>query len=210
MTNQYQKSRSGMRTPWRGSATLRWASTRRGAEETRRDPDQPALLAGRRRGRLRSAGWTAGRRPGGDRQLSRQGAHRRELRQDLDKAYSLIPGRHRLNLHAIYAETGGKQGRAQRAAARALRGLGRLGQGKESRPRLQPDPLLASHGRQRSHPGQLRRGHPHLLDRPLHRLPRRSASRSGASWARPCVTNIWIADGFKDTPVDRKTPARCC
>src|SRR5688572_20856768 len=30
-----------------------------------------------------------------------------ELRSDLDKAYSLIPGTHRLNLHAIYAETGG-------------------------------------------------------------------------------------------------------
>ena len=30
-----------------------------------------------------------------------------ELRSDLDKALSLIPGRHRLNLHAIYAETGG-------------------------------------------------------------------------------------------------------
>ena len=32
-----------------------------------------------------------------------------ELRRDLDKAYSLIPGTHRLNLHAIYAETGGRQ-----------------------------------------------------------------------------------------------------
>ncbi len=30
-----------------------------------------------------------------------------QLRQDLDQAYSLIPGTHRLNLHAIYAETGG-------------------------------------------------------------------------------------------------------
>ena len=29
-----------------------------------------------------------------------------ELRRDLDVAYSLIPGTHRLNLHAIYAETG--------------------------------------------------------------------------------------------------------
>ena len=28
-----------------------------------------------------------------------------ELRMDLEKALSLIPGRHRLNLHAIYAET---------------------------------------------------------------------------------------------------------
>ncbi len=31
-----------------------------------------------------------------------------ELRRDLDRAYSLIPGKHRLNLHAIYAESGGR------------------------------------------------------------------------------------------------------
>ena len=31
-----------------------------------------------------------------------------ELRSDLDVAYGLIPGKHRLNLHASYAETGGK------------------------------------------------------------------------------------------------------
>src|SRR5512136_2797925 len=30
-----------------------------------------------------------------------------ELRRDLDQAYRLIPGTHRLNLHALYAETGG-------------------------------------------------------------------------------------------------------
>ena len=32
-----------------------------------------------------------------------------ELRQDLDKALSLIPGKHRLNLHAIYADFGGEK-----------------------------------------------------------------------------------------------------
>ena len=31
-----------------------------------------------------------------------------ELRADIEKAMSLIPGRHRLNLHAFYAESGGK------------------------------------------------------------------------------------------------------
>ena len=31
-----------------------------------------------------------------------------ELRQDLEKVFSLIPGNHRLNLHAIYGEFGGK------------------------------------------------------------------------------------------------------
>ncbi|MGC4423868.1 L-rhamnose isomerase, partial [Streptococcus suis] len=28
-----------------------------------------------------------------------------QLRQDLEKAYSLIPGQHKLNLHAIYLDT---------------------------------------------------------------------------------------------------------
>src|SRR5215470_12627749 len=36
-----------------------------------------------------------------------------ELRQDLDKAYSLIPGTHRLNLHAIYLEADKKIERNQ-------------------------------------------------------------------------------------------------
>src|SRR2546429_1638674 len=31
-----------------------------------------------------------------------------ELRADLDKAFSLIPGKHRLNLHAIYVDYSGK------------------------------------------------------------------------------------------------------
>ena len=32
-----------------------------------------------------------------------------ELRADLEKAFSLIPGKHRLNLHACYGEFGGKK-----------------------------------------------------------------------------------------------------
>src|SRR5471032_1849849 len=32
-----------------------------------------------------------------------------ELRADLEKTYSLIPGKHRLNLHAFYGEFGGKK-----------------------------------------------------------------------------------------------------
>src|SRR5437868_4788363 len=32
-----------------------------------------------------------------------------ELRSDLDRALSFLPGTHRLNLHASYAETGGRK-----------------------------------------------------------------------------------------------------
>ena len=51
-----------------------------------------------------------------------------ELRADAAKAFSLIPGKHRFSLHAIYLETGGKQGRAERSRPGAfppLDGLGR-------------------------------------------------------------------------------------
>ena len=40
-----------------------------------------------------------------------------ELRADLDKALSLIPGTHRLNLHASYAETGGRRVNRRRQLA---------------------------------------------------------------------------------------------
>src|SRR5665647_869861 len=32
-----------------------------------------------------------------------------QLRADIDKALTLIPGKHRLNLHALYAETNGEK-----------------------------------------------------------------------------------------------------
>ena len=73
-----------------------------------------------------------------------------ELRADIDKALSLIPGRHRLNLHASYAETGGAQRRARRAGAAALSELDRLGQSpRPARARLQPD-LLRPPARRRA------------------------------------------------------------
>ena len=48
------------------------------------------------------------RRHSGYRQLSRQGAQHRRTAQRLEKAFSLIPGKHRLNLHASYLDNGGK------------------------------------------------------------------------------------------------------
>ena len=43
-----------------------------------------------------------------------------ELRQDLDKALSLIPGKHRLNLHAIYADFGGGKDGSRATRSRPL------------------------------------------------------------------------------------------
>ena len=35
---------------------------------------------------------------------------------------------------------------------------------------------------------------------------RKIGERFGKELGSPCVTNVWIPDGYKDTPVDRKTP----
>ncbi len=66
-----------------------------------------------------------------------------ELRSDLEKAYSLIPGRHRLNLHASYAETGGK--RVERDEIQPEHFQGWIDWAKEQRLGIDFNPTFFSH-----------------------------------------------------------------
>ncbi len=128
-----------------------------------------------------------------------------ELRRDLDLVYSLIPGRHRLNLHAIYAETGGRK--VERDAllpehfaawadwARAN------GHGLDFNPTLFSHPLAASGMTLASYDPGIRK---FWVDHCI--ACRKIGEYFGRVLGTPCVTNIWIPDGYKDTPVDRKTP----
>ncbi|MFH1475914.1 MAG: L-rhamnose isomerase [Verrucomicrobiota bacterium] len=128
-----------------------------------------------------------------------------ELRADLVKALRLIPGRHRVNLHAIYAETKARPADRDELApqhfadwltwARAHK----LGVDFNGTFFAHP---LAESGRTLSHP-----------DRAIRRFwidHARACRRIGAFMGRqlktPCVTNIWVPDGSKDTPADRKGP----
>ncbi len=128
-----------------------------------------------------------------------------ELRRDLDKAYSLIPGRHRLNLHAIYAETGGRKidRRAllpEHFAAWAdwARANGR---GIDFNPTCFSHPLAESGFTLASYdPGIRKFWIEHC------QACRRIGEYFGRVLGTPCVTNIWIPDGFKDVPFDRRTP----
>ena len=121
---------------------------------------------------------------------------------------SLIPGTHRLNLHASYAETGGQPVERNRARAAAFSRLDRLGASNEawawtSTPPTSAHPK-ADDGFTLAHP---RSRHPPFLDRARHRLPADRRGHGRKRWARPCVTNVWIPDGMKDTPADRQGPA---
>ena len=93
-----------------------------------------------------------------------------ELRADVEKTLSLIPGKHRLNLHAMYAETKGKVDRNELEPKHFAK-LGPVGQGQRARHGLQRHVLLPSQGRRRLHALQPRRGHPQVLGRARDRLP---------------------------------------
>ena len=129
-----------------------------------------------------------------------------ELRADLEKAFSLIPGKHRLNLHAFYGEFGGKKvdrdefdpehfknwiawAKAQRPRA-----------GFQSRPASRiPRPPTAS---RLSHRDKAIRQFwiEHCI------ACREIGAAMGKALGKPCVTNVWIPDGLKDTPADRAAP----
>jgi L-rhamnose isomerase len=127
-----------------------------------------------------------------------------ELRGDLDKAYSLIPGTHRLNLHAIYAEPGGK---VERNALRPehlaawVDWARENGHGLDFNPTCFSHPLAASGFTLASADAGVRR---FWIEHCI--ACRKIGEHFGRELGTPCVTNIWIPDGYKDIPADRKTP----
>jgi L-rhamnose isomerase len=128
-----------------------------------------------------------------------------ELRRDLDQAYRLIPGRHRLNLHAMYAETGGR--RVDRNALQpehfaAWTDWARAnGHGLDFNPTCFSHPLAASGFTLSSADAGIRQ---FWIEHCL--AARRIGEHFGRALGTPCVTNIWIPDGYKDIPVDRQAP----
>ncbi|WP_448336879.1 L-rhamnose isomerase [Chloroflexus aurantiacus] len=128
-----------------------------------------------------------------------------ELRSDLDLVYRLLPGRHRLNLHAIYAETDGvKVSRDELRPehfARWLDWAKANGHGIDFNPTCFSHPLAAD-GMTLAHPDPAIRRF--WIDHCI--ACRRIGAHFGRELGTPCVTNIWIPDGMKDNPVDRLGP----
>ena len=129
-----------------------------------------------------------------------------ELRRDLDVVYRLLPGKHRLNLHAIYLEAQGKveRNRIEPAHFSAWVDWAKAnGHGLDFNPTCFSHPLAAD-GFTLSHqdPGIRRFWVEHCI------ASRKIGAYFGEQLGTPAVTNIWIPDGFKDTPADRQAPRR--
>lgn len=130
-----------------------------------------------------------------------------ELRADLDAALALIPGTHRLNLHACYGEFGGK--RVDRDAIGPehfkdwIDWAASHGMGMDFNPTCFAHPK-ASDGFTLSHP---KKG---IRDFWIEhcRRSREIGAHMGKKLGSATITNVWIPDGSKDTPADRIGPRR--
>lgn len=129
-----------------------------------------------------------------------------ELRQDLDQAYSLIPGRHRLNLHAMYLEADRK---VPRNEIEPQHFAGWLAWARENNHGIDFNPSCFSHpladdGFTLAHAdaGIRQFWIEHCI------ACRQIGAYFGRELGSPAVTNIWIPDGYKDTPADRLAPRR--
>ena len=130
-----------------------------------------------------------------------------ELRSDLEKALSLIPGKHRINLHAIYGETDGKV--VDRDALAPEHFENWVQWAKEHELGLDFNPTLFSHekaedGLTLAHPDKEIRDF--WIDHCI--ASRKIGEYFGRELGTPALTNIWIPDGYKDIPSDRLTPRR--
>ncbi len=129
-----------------------------------------------------------------------------ELMADLDKAFSLIPGKHKVNLHASYAITDEKVDRDKLEPKHFKawvdyakdRGLG-----------LDFNPTLFSHpkaanGLTLSSPDKTIREF--WIDHC--KASRKIAEYFGKELGTTTLNNIWIPDGYKNAPADRLSPRK--
>ena len=128
-----------------------------------------------------------------------------ELRNDLDKALALIPGKHRLNLHASYADTNGKK--VERNALTTAQFQSWIDWCKERGLGLDFNPTFFSHplandGFTLTHPDAGVRQF--WIEHGI--ACRKIGADIGRQLGSATVTNVWIPDGSKDIPIDRKGP----
>jgi len=128
-----------------------------------------------------------------------------ELRADLDKTFSLIPGKHRLNLHAIYGEFGGKKVDRDQISVEHYKNW--IGWAKSNGLGLDFNPTCFSHPKSTDGFTLSSR------DKGIRqfwiehcRRCREIGADIGKALGKTCVTNVWVPDGMKDTPADRRSP----
>lgn len=131
-----------------------------------------------------------------------------QLMADIKKAFSLMPGKKRLNLHASYAVLGADKGKVDRDAytykyfepwVKFAKENGISG--------IDFNPTFFAHPKMKD---GLSLSSP---DEPTRKFwvdhgkaCMKIAAELGKAMGSPCLVNIWIPDGYKDIPADRLSP----
>ena len=128
----------------------------------------------------------------------------KELMQDIDKAFSLIPGKKKLNLHASYAILKGDKGRDS-IEPEDFEEWVKFAKDRDMG--LDFNPTFFSHGMVKdnltlSSPDEEVRSYWVRHGKQCVKIADYFARETGV----PCVMNIWIPDGYKDIPADRISP----
>jgi L-rhamnose isomerase len=128
-----------------------------------------------------------------------------ELRGDIEKALSLVPGKHRVNLHACYLDHGGRP--VDRNEIEAVHFQSWIDWAKANGLGLDFNPTFFSHrlaadGFTLTHPDPAIRNF--WIEHGI--ACRLIGAAMGRQLGTPAVTNVWIPDGYKDTPADRFGP----
>ena len=129
-----------------------------------------------------------------------------ELMADYDKAFSLIGGKKKLNLHACYAifEDGEAVGRDKiepKHFAKWVEFAKARNMGIDFNPTFFSHPMVKD-GLTLSSPDEEVRNYWIAHGKACIKIAEYFAEETGI----PCVMNIWIPDGYKDIPVDRLAP----
>ncbi|UCC41299.1 MAG: L-rhamnose isomerase [Candidatus Aminicenantes bacterium] len=127
-----------------------------------------------------------------------------ELRMDLKKAYSMIPGSHRLNLHAMYRDFGGKQVERDKIGQEHYKSW--IDWAKKEGLKLDFNPTCFSHPKADSG-FTLSSMEKEIREFWIEHVKRcrEISAIMGRELQSPCIHNLWIPDGTKDSPVHRGT-----
>lgn len=127
-----------------------------------------------------------------------------ELRADLEKAYSLIPGKHKLNLHAIYLDTDEEVDLNEiepKHFEKWVRWAKEQDLGMDFNPTFFSHPMYKDGFTLASPDKEVR---DFWIEHG--KRSRKIAEYFGKELGQVCVNNFWVPDGYKDNPIDRYTP----
>ena len=125
-----------------------------------------------------------------------------QMRADLEKVLTLLPGKHRLNLHAIYGDFKGEKVDRDQIEVKHFQSwidwCKRLGIGLDFNATCFSHPRAADGFTLASKKEENRKFWVEHVKR-----CRAISAEIGKQLGSPCVHNTWIPDGSKDTPIDR-------